>query len=493
MTVVHSPALEQALAVLRTPTLLTALRDRPLPDDMLTLLRIAAREESAILDAIEHSRQSRTEIIEAATFLIQQLMFAPNSDSYRVLGVDPDADAARIKEHYRWLVRWLHPDRNSDEWEAVFADRVNLAWQDLRTPDRRRAYDTQLADLEPRIAPPRAPAANELVSRRAMAPTDGAAISSRTIRLLPTFILGGLAILAIGTLGLQYTLQKMDEDEKQAAAQIVETPAEPVPEATPASPLVADVVPAPTASVPEPVPAMTAAPPPEATPPPLPAAIRPDAPPIAAAPAIRPPVKPARRAPAQGTATPVAQASDTAVVPPTPPMTRAQRRRLARAQAQAAAQAAAQAEAATNTSANVAPAATNSVAVVETARRANEPALIDDATAQQLIERFRGAYSSGDLARIQAMLSTDRRSDRRAILRSYRQLFETTEGRRIDIHDASWLVNGDTAVVIASFDAWIQPRGQQQRRRFSGDIRFDLKREDGELRISRLRHDSQGG
>ena len=37
-------------------------------------------------------------------------------------------------------MKWLHPDRNQDGWEAVYADRVNVAWQDLKTPDRRAEY-----------------------------------------------------------------------------------------------------------------------------------------------------------------------------------------------------------------------------------------------------------------------------------------------------------------------------------------------------------------
>ena len=134
-------ALDQALALHRAPVHLDAIRRKDLPRDLQFLLRIAADDAEATAQAAQLSGESPQAVREVAIFYLQQLLFAEDSDSYRVLGVNPDAPDEQIKLHYRWLARWLHPDRNPDAWESVFADRVNLAWQDLRTPSRRQAYD----------------------------------------------------------------------------------------------------------------------------------------------------------------------------------------------------------------------------------------------------------------------------------------------------------------------------------------------------------------
>jgi hypothetical protein len=39
------------------------------------------------------------------------------------------------------LLRWLHPDSDRHEQRVVFAARVTRAWNDLKTNERRVAYD----------------------------------------------------------------------------------------------------------------------------------------------------------------------------------------------------------------------------------------------------------------------------------------------------------------------------------------------------------------
>ena len=68
-------------------------------------------------------------------------------DPYRVLDIDPDSSDAAIKRRWRELARELHPDQAADDG-ARSADltkrmaRVNAAYDLLRDPDRRRAYDS---------------------------------------------------------------------------------------------------------------------------------------------------------------------------------------------------------------------------------------------------------------------------------------------------------------------------------------------------------------
>jgi hypothetical protein len=40
-------------------------------------------------------------------------------------------------------LRWLHPDLDANGARSIFAHRVTEAWNNLKTPERRAAYDAQ--------------------------------------------------------------------------------------------------------------------------------------------------------------------------------------------------------------------------------------------------------------------------------------------------------------------------------------------------------------
>ena len=63
-------------------------------------------------------------------------------DFYEVLGVERHADAQAIKSAYRRLAKEHHPDRNPGDSKAeqTFKD-VNRAYEVLKDPERRSAYD----------------------------------------------------------------------------------------------------------------------------------------------------------------------------------------------------------------------------------------------------------------------------------------------------------------------------------------------------------------
>ena len=84
---------------------------------------------------------------DAMVFFIKQVMFEVAGDYYRVLGVEHDAEQAQIKEHYFYLMRLFHPDRDVGEsgWDDVYAPRINEAYNVLRNPGKRAAYDATLA------------------------------------------------------------------------------------------------------------------------------------------------------------------------------------------------------------------------------------------------------------------------------------------------------------------------------------------------------------
>ena len=74
-------------------------------------------------------------------------------DAYGVLGVDPDCDDTEISHAYRLLARRLHPDRAGDTATARMS-RINAAFNLIKTPERRAAYDLQLI-AEGRMRPGR--------------------------------------------------------------------------------------------------------------------------------------------------------------------------------------------------------------------------------------------------------------------------------------------------------------------------------------------------
>ncbi len=218
-----STVFDLVLGAFREPLLVTELRDKQLPDDLAQVIRLAAGEDAALQGAVERTGEVPETLIEASVFFLQQVLFAPGADSYRVLGADSDSSQERLRENYRWLMKWLHPDRNQDGWEAVYADRVNVAWQDLKTPDRRAQYDLRVP-----AASALAPMSTSLVRRSAPvshAPA-GPLLSGSTVRRLPTLVLGTLGIVAAATIAIMYwaqtqTARELSERRRDRSEQVV--------------------------------------------------------------------------------------------------------------------------------------------------------------------------------------------------------------------------------------------------------------------------------
>jgi DnaJ-like protein len=134
-------SLNMAIDLMRAPAQVRAVRSAPLPDGVLTLLCIAAEDEEATRQAIAATGRSRETLREAAAFFIEQILFCPDADSYRVLGARPEASNGELRHNMALLLRWLHPDHDPQAERSVFASRVTRAWNDLKTQERRAAYD----------------------------------------------------------------------------------------------------------------------------------------------------------------------------------------------------------------------------------------------------------------------------------------------------------------------------------------------------------------
>lgn len=63
---------------------------------------------------------------------------------YHTLNVSPTATSAEIKQAYRRLAKLFHPDSKSETADHEQIVRINVAYEVLRDPQRRRFYDQQL-------------------------------------------------------------------------------------------------------------------------------------------------------------------------------------------------------------------------------------------------------------------------------------------------------------------------------------------------------------
>jgi hypothetical protein len=141
-------ALRIAINLVHLPSLLRKIRSGPLPEGVLLLLRIASGDRNAENEAVALTSRTVVEIRQAAIFFIEQVLLHPDADSYNVLGANPRATNEELRRNMALLLKWLHPDLNRQTERSLHAQRVTMAWNDLKTPVRRSAYDERLSTRE---------------------------------------------------------------------------------------------------------------------------------------------------------------------------------------------------------------------------------------------------------------------------------------------------------------------------------------------------------
>lgn len=133
-----------AFDLARRPALARAMRRQPLPDDVLTVIKIAAGSDEVCRTIATRAGMGVAQVREAAIVYLQAVVLHSQADSYRVLGAPRGSNQAVLREHMGWLMKWLHPDRDQSDWESALAQRVSAAWEDLKSPERRARYDRSL-------------------------------------------------------------------------------------------------------------------------------------------------------------------------------------------------------------------------------------------------------------------------------------------------------------------------------------------------------------
>ena len=188
----NGEALRLAIDLLHVPSRVRQVRVDPLPEGVSFLLRIAAGDSTAMREATRTTDRPTEVIRDAAAFFIEQILLAAQSDSYRVLGASPSATPSELRHNMASLMRWLHPDSARDGPQSVFVKRVTMAWDDLKTPERRAAYDhaRQTLTQSRHNRRPKRPRRNrhKLVSRHSTEIQNRYGLIRRAI----LFLLGGL-------------------------------------------------------------------------------------------------------------------------------------------------------------------------------------------------------------------------------------------------------------------------------------------------------------
>jgi hypothetical protein len=121
---------------------------------------------------------------------------------------------------------------------------------------------------------------------------------------------------------------------------------------------------------------------------------------------------------------------------------------------------------------------------------------LTDREVQALIDRYTEAYRRGDLDSVMVLFASGARgkggSDRGSVRRDYGNLFEAFLIRRIQLHGLKWNLRGDRAKVSARYELWLRGRGDGQQTRWTGNIYFKLRKQEGQVMIDAIDYDWPG-
>ena len=491
-------ALEQALRLYRAPQLAQALRNDPLPEAGVDLvIRCASGEEAALVDASAQLTTSREVLREAAAFYLTQTLFARDADAWRVLGVRPGASQEVLRAHFRLLVHWLATSRNRDPLYALYGDRVQRAWTELRRSPEEIAARTQRRP-PPAILPSRG------ARLRLDAERYGAGVL-RTLRALPTWIVGSVAGVLLLILLAAYWVMQMGVSPASLVADHAAPPTvamvAPVRSGTVTSPSVAPRQRSPTAARSAPSAAVSAIV--------APTAIARFAPTVAAGTVLAP----AAAGTVAAAYDPAAAASATAALALAAATAAAQGRALtspagtstlptvASLGAAAVTPSSAVPSAAVRVAAPSVPAIAARVAATTAAPATSASAAAAIATAasvssqpsaavQTLLQSFVGAYESADLRGFMALFAPDARENRggiAAIREDYGQLFAGSDLRRLQLFDVHVVPAAYGMIdVRARYHAGVLMHGAAAMGHYSGVMRLVLRPDPQGLRIIQL-------
>lgn len=120
-------AAEVAVELYHEPRLAQKLVKVPLHRDVLSVIKVVAGDDAA-LEAFPTSIAAKPDLArQIASLYILKVLFNDRNNDHRLLGLNPGVDGHSVKDHKRWLLKWLHPDRNANKWEQAYFKTVSDA------------------------------------------------------------------------------------------------------------------------------------------------------------------------------------------------------------------------------------------------------------------------------------------------------------------------------------------------------------------------------
>jgi hypothetical protein len=117
----------EAWDIYRQPARYRALQRAGIPTDILDVIKISAGDTATTAHWSDQLGAPQQELGDAANYYLHQFMAGAGKDPLRLLCLTKTATAQDFKLHKRWLLKWLHPDRNPSAWDASLFRRINAA------------------------------------------------------------------------------------------------------------------------------------------------------------------------------------------------------------------------------------------------------------------------------------------------------------------------------------------------------------------------------
>lgn len=124
-------AIDLALEAARQPKQLMRKVATELPPDMIDVIKCAAGDETTLAKCAEGRNITSHKVQDAARVFLQHLITHANGNDRTILGLRPGHAREDVREHKRWMLKWLHPDRNPSKWETALFQRVKEASERL--------------------------------------------------------------------------------------------------------------------------------------------------------------------------------------------------------------------------------------------------------------------------------------------------------------------------------------------------------------------------
>jgi curved DNA-binding protein CbpA len=147
-------------------------------------------------------------------------------DYYSILGVSPDSEDVVVAAAYKALMRKYHPDKNQSADAAKKATEINEAFENLRDPSRRAAYDRKHGFAAEPERDQRYPSNNSSPMTEEAKQTSDKPTQPKGRRWKPWLSQVGVAVLAFALLRLAIVSQREYSEEQNFGEEAAEAGAE---------------------------------------------------------------------------------------------------------------------------------------------------------------------------------------------------------------------------------------------------------------------------